>query len=130
MKNIFKVGDTKSFTKKLTTNDVATFDAGTVHPVYATFALGRDAEWVCRLFVIDMKEEGEEGIGTFLNINHQSPALVGQVVEFTAQLLEVKGNIVICSFEAKVGDRLIATGNTGQKIIMKKKLVQIFNTIK
>ena len=45
-----------------------------VHPFYSTFALGRDVEWACRQFVLEMKEEDEEGIGTFLNITHKSPA--------------------------------------------------------
>jgi fluoroacetyl-CoA thioesterase len=65
MKNLFKIGDSKTFTKMVTTNDIAQFDEGTVHEVYGTFALGRDAEWSSRLFVLEMKEEDEEGIGTF-----------------------------------------------------------------
>ena len=70
MVNSFKAGDKKYFTKVVSENDTATFDPGQVHPVYATFALGRDAEWACRLFVLDMKENDEEGIGTFLHIDH------------------------------------------------------------
>jgi predicted thioesterase len=64
--------------------DTANLDSGQVHPVYATFALGRDAEWCCRLFVLEMKEEDEEGIGTFLSIEHRSPALENSQVVFTA----------------------------------------------
>jgi hypothetical protein len=64
--------------------DCASFESGNVHPVYATFALGRDAEWACRLFVLEMKEAYEEGIGTFLTIHHKSPALVGSNVLFNS----------------------------------------------
>ena len=129
MKSIFKNGDIKTYSKLLEKQDTATFDSGEVHPVYATFALGRDAEWVCRLFVIDMKEDDEEGIGTFLHVNHHSPAIIGNTVKFNANFNRLEGNHVICNFEAKVGERLIASGQTGQKIIKKEKLEKLFNSL-
>lgn len=129
MKNPFNIGDKKFYSKTVKESETATFDSGEVHPFYATFALGRDAEWVCRLFVLDMKEEDEEGIGTFLNIEHKSPALIGNEVNFEAVLSEVNGNSVICSFTAKTGDRIIAEGRTGQKILKKEKLEKIFQKI-
>ncbi len=129
MNNPFKVGDTKQFTKVVLENDTATFDNGNVHPVYATFALGRDAEWCCRLFVLDMKETDEEGIGTFLTIQHKSPALVGSTVQFTAFVKSIIKNEIICTYTAKVGDRLIAEGEQGQKIIPKHKLDTLFSSL-
>ncbi len=125
----FQVGSTKIFTKLVETADTAVFESGEVHPVYATFALGRDAEWACRLFVLEMKEEDEEGIGTFLKIEHASPALIGSTIVFEATLQSAVGNSVICSFTAKVGDRLIAFGETGQKILRKEKLNAIFGSL-
>lgn len=121
MKNPFSPGDTKDYSIVVTEEMFARFDSGEVHPVYGTFALGRDAEWVCRLFVLEMKEEGEEGIGTFLSVEHLSPAVLGSEVVFTGVLEEVKGNEVWCSFEARVGERLVARGRTGQKIIDKAR---------
>jgi hypothetical protein len=41
------------------------FEGVNVHPVMATFSITRDAEWAGRIFVLAMKEEHEEGIGTF-----------------------------------------------------------------
>jgi predicted thioesterase len=92
--------------------------------------LGRDAEWVCRLFVLEMKEDQEEGIGTFLNISHKSPALLGSKVEFTATVKSIQKNEIICNFTAKVGDRIIAEGEQGQKIIAKQKLEKLFEGLK
>lgn len=129
MINPFKQGDQKVFARQVQLEDTAAFEAGEVHPVYATFALGRDAEWACRLFVLDMKEGDEEGIGTFLHVDHASPALVGSEVIFTAILDAVEGNSVICSFEAKVGERLIAKGRTGQKILKRTKLDSLFGQL-
>ncbi|MCB9250942.1 MAG: hypothetical protein H6605_00605 [Flavobacteriales bacterium] len=130
MLSIFKPGDVKTFEREVLETDVAQFDSGMVHPVYSTFALGRDAEWVCRLFVIDMKEEGEEGIGTFLNIKHHSPAFIGEKVLFTGIFQELKGNNIFCDFKVNAGNRLIAEGNTGQKILLKEKIHSIFNSIR
>lgn len=125
MINPFEIGDTKAYSKVVQENEIAEFDSGVVHPFYGTFALARDAEWAGRLFVLEMKEDDEEGIGTFVHVEHKSPALVGQQVDFTAYLHEVSGNNVVCDFEAWVGDRLVAKGSTGQKIIKKEKLDKI-----
>jgi fluoroacetyl-CoA thioesterase len=129
MKNLFKVGDKKTFTKIISVTDTANFDSGQVHPVYATFALGRDAEWCCRLFVLEMKEEDEEGIGTFLRIEHQSPALINSQVIFSATVESLTKNEIICSYEAKVGERIIALGTQGQKILINDNINQIFNSL-
>lgn len=117
MLNPFQLGDELMYSTRVTENDLAVFPSGRVHSVYSTFALGRDAEWACRLFVLQMKEDGEEGIGTFLNIRHKSPAKPGSQVSFIARLEEVRGNTVVCSWRAFVGDRLIAEGETGQKVL-------------
>lgn len=129
MKNLFKIGDKKCFTKTVVANETATFESGQVHPVYATFALGKDAEWSSRLFVLEMKEEDEEGIGTFLTVYHQSPALVGQEVVFEAEISKLEKNNVICKYTAKVGERIIATGETGQKILKKEKVDKLFGSL-
>lgn len=129
MKNPFKTGDKKYYTKTVQANETATFESGQVHPVYATFALGKDAEWSTRLFVLDMKEEDEEGIGTFLTVFHQSPALVGQEVTFEAEVVKIEKNEVVCKYTAKVGDRVVANGETGQKILKKEKVNRLFESI-
>lgn len=129
MINLFKVGDEMTFELIVQSSDAATFETGTVHPVYATFALGRDAEWCCRLFVLAMKEEDEEGIGTFLTVNHISPALVGSTVKFTAILIKLERNEIVCRYDAKCGERLIAQGEQGQKILKKAKLERLFTEL-
>lgn len=124
----FDIGDKKSFEKQVLSNDIAQFESGVVHQVYSTFALGRDAEWTCRQFVLEMKQDDEEGIGTFLTIQHESPALIGSTVSFEAELISVDKNEVVCEYQAKVGDRLVAYGRQGQKIVKKEKLDMIFKT--
>lgn len=129
MKNPFQIGATKTYTHTVRKEDSATFDSGEVHPVYATFALARDAEWSGRLFVLEMKEEGEEGIGTKITVNHHSPALIGQEVVFEATLVSVNKNEVITDYTAKVKGRLIADGTQIQKVVNKEKINRLFQSL-
>ncbi len=130
VKIVFKTGDKKTFERTVRHEDTASFESGSVHEVYSTFALVRDAEWCTRLYALEMKEENEEGIGTFVNVKHISPAFVGEKVLFEAVIDELKGNEINCSFTAKAGGRLIAEGRTGQKILAKEKIEGIFEAIK
>jgi fluoroacetyl-CoA thioesterase len=130
MKNLFEPGDKKTFKKIITDADTAFFDSGRVHPVYATFALGRDAEWCCRLFVLEMKDGDEEGIGTFLSIQHHAPALTGEEIVFEAEVKSLEKNELICRYTAKVSDRLVASGEQGQKVLKKERLDRLFKHLK
>jgi len=120
-----KPGDTRRYVKHVTAADFARFEDGLVHAVCSTFSLAQAAEWAGRLFVLDMKAEDEEGVGTSLTINHKSPAFEGDAVEIVATLKQHKDHEVICSYVAKVGERLIADGETGQKILKKEKLAKV-----
>lgn len=121
MKNPFNKGDKKIFERLVTEAHIAKFDTGTVHQLYATFAIAQDMEWVCRLFVLEMLEEGEEGIGTQLSIEHVSPCLLGETATHIATLEYVEGNTVFCSVTVQCGNRLIAKGTQTQKIIDKTR---------
>ncbi len=127
MKNIFKTGDIKKYTCKVEADDLVKFRTGHLHSVYSTYAITRDAEWVCRLFVLDIKEVHEEGIGTMVKVIHHAPAKVGTEIIFTGTFISLNKNEVLCSFEAHADNRLIASGETAQKIIAKEKLEQILN---
>ena len=129
MRHPFKPGDVRHFKKTVEPLDTARFDSGQVHAVYSTFALARDAEWCCRLFVLEMKDDHEEGIGTMLTVKHEAPALVGQEVTFTATVKAVERNEIVCRYDAHVNERLIATGEQGQKILPKEKLERLFASL-
>lgn len=127
----FQTGDKKSYHKTIANDDIAQFESGIVHEVYSTFAIARDAEWSGRLFVLEMKEDGEEGIGTFIHVNHLSAAFPGQKIYYEATFEEIneKGEI-ITSFTAFQGDRIIAKGRQGQRILLKTKIDQIFEKLR
>ena len=126
MKLIFKPGDKKVFKRVVTREDLAAFHGEILHPALSTFSLARDFEWASRLFFLEMKEDREEGVGTFLSIEHKSPAFEGEEVTFTATVVKIHGHELTCSIHAKVADRLIATGTTGQKMLKDDKLKEIF----
>ncbi|MBX2966001.1 MAG: hypothetical protein KF845_07640 [Cyclobacteriaceae bacterium] len=125
MKQIFKPGDQKTYERVISENDVAAFHGEVVHPVCATFALARDIEWSTRLFVLEMKDEDEEGIGTFLSIDHKGPAFVSETLTINATVESITGHELICSYIARVGDRTVATGKTGQKILKREKIARL-----
>lgn len=126
MKDIFKAGDVKEYRTVVTSQDVAAFHGVTVHEVCSTFALAREVEWTTRLFVLDMKDAGEEGIGTFLEIRHEGPAFIGEEIVIKGVYEAMAGVELRCSFEARVGERIIARGKTGQKILTLEKIRSIF----
>jgi len=130
MKDIFTLGNKKMHSHVVIGGDLATFESGTVHPVYSTFAIARDAEWCCRLFVLEMKEEDEEGIGTFVHVKHLAPALLGAEITFEAEITELHRNTINCNWEAREGQRIIAKGSQGQKIIKRDRLEKLFYEIK
>ncbi len=121
MKNPFQPGDTQTYETLVTEDKLARFETGLVHPVYATFALGQDVEWACRLFVLKMKEAGEEGVGVSLSVHHRSPAPLGSRVRIVATLEAVEGHTVHCRYRAFCGERLLAEGTQVQKIVDKAR---------
>ncbi len=110
----------------VTEADLASFNGEALHPVCATFSLARDFEWSSRLFFLEMKEPDEEGVGTFLSIDHKSPAFVGETITFIATVLKIREHELTCTIEARIGDRIVATGTTGQKMLKKTKLKKLF----
>lgn len=126
MKAVFKPGDSKEYRFIVQAEDVAAFHGTVVHPVCSTFTLAREIEWTTRQFVLDMRDDEEEGVGTFLSIDHKGPAFVGEEVAITAQVESINGHELICSYQARAGNRLVASGKTGQKILARKKLAELF----
>lgn len=126
VKEIFKPGDRKQTRYVVRPEDVAAFGGEVVHPVCSTFTLGREVEWAGRQFVLEMREAHEEGIGTQLVIDHKAPAFVGEEIVVTAIVDKIESHELICTFEATVNGRIIATGKTGQKILSREKINRIF----
>src|SRR5690606_11387355 len=109
MNLLFTPGHVLQHRKIVTEADIAEFEQGVVHRVCSTFALAREMEWASRLFVLQMKDDDEEGIGTMLHIDHVGPAFIGEELEISAEYRELKGNSLTCAIVVKAAGRLVAT---------------------
>jgi len=129
VKELFKAGDFKVHVFHVKEDHLASFEDGPVHPVCSTFVLAREMEWSSRLFVLDICDANEEGVGTMLLINHKSPAFMGEEVVVKVVFRSLVNNELVCDIEVSVEDRLVAIGETGQKILSKEKISQIFTSL-
>jgi len=116
----------KKHSFKVKETDFAKFESGIVHKVCATFSLAREIEWSSRLFVLEMLDEEEEGFGTMLNIKHLAPAFLHETVDVFATYSGIKAGEIICDVQVLVGERKIAQGKTGQKIVSKERIKRLF----
>ncbi|UYZ63360.1 thioesterase family protein [Hymenobacter weizhouensis] len=130
MTNPFQPGDEQHHRLTVTPEHFAVLNGRLIHPVLSTFALGQALEWTSRQFVEAMLEEGEEGIGTLLTVEHRGPAFEGETVEFRAIFEQLAGPELLCRVEARVGPRLVATGRTGQRIVSSAKLQARFQELR
>lgn len=76
--------------------------------VYATPEFVRDIEMTCRDFLLQHLDEGEDSVGTRVEIDHLAPTLLGMWVEISVTVTEVKGRAV--SFSVLAHDPLDQIG--------------------
>lgn len=123
----FEKGSAKFHDFVVNQKDLAKFTEGLVHPVCSTFALAREVEYASRLFVLEGKAEDEEGIGTFLEIKHIAPALLGARIHCKAEVLTHIEQELICKVDVYEGEKQLASCRTGQKVLKKEQLKKIFS---
>ncbi|MCA6075197.1 thioesterase family protein [Fulvivirga sedimenti] len=127
MKRIFSIGDRKFHKYLVKPEDVAAFQNEVVHPVCSTYVLAREMEWAGRLFVLELREDHEEGVGTHVLVEHVAPAFPGEELTLMAEVTVWQGNELICSvFVSGKDGREIARGKTGQKILNRTLIQKIF----
>jgi fluoroacetyl-CoA thioesterase len=69
--------------------------------VYNTPALIYDMEVTARDLLLEHSDANEDSVGTRVEVDHMAPALMGQWVEITVTIEEVKGPAVAFSFTAR-----------------------------
>lgn len=62
--------------------------------VYATPSLVRDIEVSCRNLLLQHLDAGEDSVGTRVELDHIAATLMGQTIELTVTIAEVKGRAV------------------------------------
>lgn len=93
--------------------------------VYATPALVADIETVCRDFLLEHLDEGEDSLGTRIDVEHLAPTLQGMWVEITATISQVDGRAVTFDLSAcDPVDESVARGRHNRFIIDVEKTRQ------
>ena len=116
MKQTMRVGNTATISFKVEPHMQPVFEEKIIHRVCSTWDLAHQFELASRHALVPHLEEGEEGIGSGVSIDHCSPAHLGSDVEVTATVTKTGETEVVCSIEARVGTRLVATGEQIQRV--------------
>ncbi len=85
--------------------------------VYGTPDLVRDIENTCRELLLEHSDEGEDSVGTNIELAHTAPTLLGMVAELTVTITKVEGRSV--TFEIAGRDQVdpIAKGTHTRFIV-------------
>ncbi len=76
--------------------------------VYATPELVRDIEHTCRDLILQHADQGEDSVGTRVEVDHLAPTPLGMWVDISVRVAEVKGRLV--TFEVTARDALDEIG--------------------
>jgi fluoroacetyl-CoA thioesterase len=87
---------------KITVDRERTIDfMGEKARVYATPMLVRDVEIACRNLILEFLDEGEDTVGTRIELDHMAATLMGMEVELKVTIAEVKGRMVTLDVEGR-----------------------------
>ena len=93
--------------------------------VYATPWLVRDMEQSCRNAVLAHLEEGEDTVGTFVNIEHIAATPLGMWVEIAVELTSVEGRRLTFEITARDPvDEPVARGSHGRFVVDKARTAE------
>lgn len=125
MKPGLTAGVSAELTFEVTDDMRPIFDRVAVHQVCSTWTLVHYFELAGRKILIGFLEEGEEGVGSHVTIDHIGPAKVGRTVRVVGRATEVSDRRLVCEVEAFFGDRKIATGTTVQNVFPRAVLARL-----
>jgi fluoroacetyl-CoA thioesterase len=123
MKPGLKPGRREQMTVTVTSEMTASFGGKAVHPTLSTVSMIYYMEWVGRKVILPFLEDGEEGVGSGIFVQHRAPAPVGKEVTFTAEASEVKPSKVVCLVRAEHDKSLVGTGTFVQTILSKQRIL-------
>ncbi|CAG0948251.1 Fluoroacetyl-CoA thioesterase [Burkholderiales bacterium] len=92
--------------------------------VYATPMLVRDIEVTCREFLLKHLDAGEDSVGTRVEVDHLAATLMGQNVDISVSLAEVKGRAVVFEVSGHDGVDTICKGRHARFIVDVKSTEQ------
>ncbi len=100
-----------TFDRRVSVDETRTIGfMGQAGRVYATPALVRDIEQICRDGLLQHLDAGEDSVGVRVELDHLAPTLLGMAVEIRASIVEVKGRLVTFEISARDAVDAIARG--------------------
>ena len=121
MKSTLTAGLTSK--RRITVDKPRTIDfLGESLRVYATPELVRDFEIVCREFLLEHCDAGEDSVGTGISVSHAGATLLGMEVEIVVSVAEVNGRLVKFQLVAHDGVEEISKGEHSRFVVDVEKL--------
>ncbi|HEU5293457.1 MAG TPA: LysR family transcriptional regulator [Burkholderiaceae bacterium] len=112
-------------TVKLTVDRERTIDfMGDAARVYATPMLVRDIEIACRNLLLPHLDNGEDSVGTRVEIDHIGATLLDMPVEITVRLAELNGRAAVFEVEGRDSVEPIVRGRHSRFIVDVAKTAQ------
>ena len=122
MKPGIRIGQQAEFEVIVTEAMQAQFNGNVVHPLYSTSAMITHMEWTSRQHILPFLEEGEEGVGYHVSLDHLGTAPIGAIIRIVSMVTGLKPGRVICHCEAFHRERKIGQGYIVQAILPLAKL--------
>ncbi len=85
--------------------------------VYATPFLLNDVEMLCRNLLMEHVDEGEDSVGTSVQLDHTGPTLLGMWAEITVTITNVEGRAVTFDFTARDAVEQVAKGTHNRFVV-------------
>jgi predicted thioesterase len=127
MKTTIQVGNTANISFSVTENMQAMFNGRIIHPVCSTWDMAHQFEIAARKTLEEHLEDEEQGIGSFLSINHVKPAPLEAVVEIQATITDLDKTSVVCEITATVQGEVCAMGNQVQRVLPSSTITRLID---
>jgi predicted thioesterase len=85
--------------------------------VYGTPYLLYDIEMLCRDLLLEHSDQGEDSVGTSVQLDHTGPTLQGMWVELTVVIAAVEGRAVTFDITARDALEQVATGTHARFVV-------------
>ena len=127
MKASIQVGNITRISFSVTEKMQAMFDGRVIHPVCSTWDMAHQFEIAARKALEEHLEDNEQGIGSFLSIDHVRPAPVGAEVEVVATITVLDKTTVVCEIAATVNGTECATGKQVQRVLPSSTITRLID---
>ncbi|MDE2296368.1 MAG: LysR family transcriptional regulator [Gammaproteobacteria bacterium] len=121
MKNTLQAGVTRQVSVPIDASRTIDF-LGEQLRVYATPALVRDFEVLCRELLLEHCDSGEDSVGTGICISHTGATLLGMNVALRAEVTAIDRRLVKFALSAHDGVESVSAGEHTRAVVEVEKL--------